>query len=300
MSRVRRFLPTAVAVALHMTLTVGLVLGWGPAVAVHSAVARLLVAAVAAFGLLLVLLSLIAFVQVMALRRAGRRATATVEGGDERTHFRFTDEDGETHVVSRPVVGVESRFHPGDEVPLLYSPRRPTTFVLDRVPDTWGGPLAFLVVGVIVLGAAAVFAFDLTRWKAFGPAAAVGVGGVSLALGLAVTARGLWFRQRAVRTVGVITGPERMGGRPTPSEIRQRVVEVEFADASGLTRCETTQMYAAAPEAYAVGRRVPVWYDPDRPRDVRTFGPWHWAGAVGMGVLGAAFLVRGVLLLGGM
>jgi hypothetical protein len=123
----------------------------GPVFTVHEWLA---IVVIGALGVFFVAVALVAFALVADLMLRGRRATAEVvsdagpTGGPE---FRFTDRDGRTHVVSGALVSCRSRFRAGERVPLVYLPRHPETFVLNRFRDKWGVPLLMLLLGLAVL-----------------------------------------------------------------------------------------------------------------------------------------------------
>jgi hypothetical protein len=129
--------------------------GFGPLLdpifAVHEWLAIVVVGALGAF---FVVVALVTFTLVVSLLLRGRRASAEVvsdAGPNGEPEFRFTDPDGHTHVVSGAVVSGSNRFQAGQRVELVYLPRHPGTFMLDRTWDKWGVPLLLLLLGVAVL-----------------------------------------------------------------------------------------------------------------------------------------------------
>lgn len=126
--------------------------GFGPMLdpifAVQDGIA---VAVIGALGIFFVAVALVAFGLVAHLLVRGRRATAEVVSDAAPTEFRFTDRDGQTRVVSGPLASSHSRFQAGQRVRLVYLPRQPETFILDRFRDKWGVPLVMLLLGLAVL-----------------------------------------------------------------------------------------------------------------------------------------------------
>lgn len=112
------------------------------------------VAVISTLSLFLLLVGLTAFGQVLILLWQGQQAWATVVADANptaRPRFQFTDQNGQTHVVSEPVLSFNSRFQPDQQVPLIYLPAHPETFFLNRYRDKWGTPLLFLLIGLILL-----------------------------------------------------------------------------------------------------------------------------------------------------
>jgi hypothetical protein len=165
----------AVVAALHwglrVYLLVGLVVlffwngpgpGFGP---VADAVFRVLYASVVVviglLGLGFVFTAAAGLVTMTRLTARGHRAAAAVVAGDgppDEPRFRFTDEDGREHTVGRPVSRVGGPPVDGQEVTVLYLPERPETFVVDRFADKWGAVLAVVLLGLVLVAAAAVTA----------------------------------------------------------------------------------------------------------------------------------------------
>jgi hypothetical protein len=125
--------------------------GFGPLSGLVFAIHEwLAISVIGTLGVLLVVVSLVAFSLVVSLLLRGCRAIAEVTS-ETVPEFRFTGRDGETHVVRGALVSWRSRFHKGQRVPLIYSAQRPETFVLDRFRDKWGVPLLMLLLGLVVL-----------------------------------------------------------------------------------------------------------------------------------------------------
>jgi hypothetical protein len=298
-----------------------------PVIAVRNRVGGWL--AVAVFGTLgtfLTAVALAGFAQVMALRLRGRRAMATVVEGTspaEKPQFQFTDANGRAHVVSGPVSAVNRGYGADQRVPLLYLPGHPDTFVVDRFADQWGPTLCVLVLGLLLLFPASVFAFGLepllTGAKRFGPVLFLAVGGTFAGLGFGFAVREVRFRLRAARAIGVVTDSRRGGvmpaierareeGRailtrlpdPAPGESEPWVITVEFEDAAEAKRRGYAEVYKVRGQrAYEIGDRVPVFYDPGQPVDLRVRTYWNWAAPLGVGMFGMVFVVVGLLLLSG-
>jgi hypothetical protein len=175
--------------------------------------------AIAVFGTLgtfFAVLALAGFVQMAVLLLRGRRAMATVTvdtGPCEKPLFEFADTDGRTHRVSEPVSRINREYGTGQQVPLIYLPGRPETFVINRFGDQWGVPLLLLVLGLILLLLTSVFAFSLetslARSKLFGPVLVLAVGGIFAGMGFGCAIREV--RLRAADAVGVVTDARRGG-----------------------------------------------------------------------------------------
>ncbi len=151
----------------------------------------------------------------------------------------------------------------------------------------------------------------------------LGGGGVLFLGATTLALRTLRFRQRASRALGVIIEAKqgewkraaierhRSEGRKV-SEIRRDPVAsdppapeslwsvtVEFEDAAGAKRQGTTEA-GSGRTSHKVGDRLPILYDPERPSVIRmdSFGGL-WGGPLLIGILGAAFLIVGLLLWSG-
>jgi hypothetical protein len=162
---------TAAVWIVQMLLFLAAIAGFrwlvGPFLALRDRVGAWL--ALVVFGILgtfLVLAALAAFLHVAVLLCWGRRVVATVApktspSGDPT--FQFSDPSGAPHIVSGPTVSATREYGTGQRVPLVYWPGRPQMFVVDRFGDTWGVPLFFFVLGLLILLPWSVFAFDLER-----------------------------------------------------------------------------------------------------------------------------------------
>ena len=74
---------------------------------------------------------------------------------------------------------------------------------------------------------------------------------------------------------------------------------IEFEDATG-ARQQGTIDAGAGKIPYEVGQRVPIWYDPKQPSAIRIDSFTElWGGPLLIGVLGASFIVFGLLLWSG-
>jgi hypothetical protein len=282
--------------------------------------------ALVVFGLLGTLLEVLAVagvIQVVVLLCWGRRTMATVVSDpspSEDPRFQFNDQNGQTHVVSGAVVSASRAYGAGQQVPLLYLPGRPETFVVDRFGDKWRVAIFFFVLGLLILLPWSVFTFALRRFitartAVFGPLIFVAVGGLFAALGLTAAVKGVRFRRRAARTAGVIVesksrrevwaerarkeGQKLLTELPAggPGESELWTITVEFADAAGTTRRATTEVSKAdGRQVYQVGDQQPILYDPERPWEIQTDAAWNWVGPLVVGVFGSAFVVVGLLL----
>jgi hypothetical protein len=273
-------------------------------------------------GTLLELIALAGMLQTVALHWRGRRAMATVVSAtnpSEDTRFQFSDPDGQTHIVSRPVMSVDREFGAGQQVPLIYLPGHPETFVVDKFGDKWGVPLLFFALGLLILLLWSVYAFGLqqyitTRASVFVPLIFCTVGGIFAAIGFTFFVKILRFRREALRTTGVIVasqsvrelraersrkeGNQVLTEAPTPSssECQRWTITVEFAEATGTARRANLDVSkAAGDQVYRVGDPQSVLYHPDRPWEIQIDASSTWIGPLLLGLLGAFFVVAGMI-----
>lgn len=142
-------------------------------------------------------------------------------------------------------------------------------------------------------------------------------GAASSVSAVALARREVRFRRRAARAAGVIR-ERKVDSVPNPDGGTSQLVTVtvEFDDATGTRVCATAPVVtgtslswrprAAAerrlfgPPDYAVGDVVPLWYDPDRPENIR-IDSWlnRWFGVLVMGILGVGFTIVGLVILTG-
>jgi hypothetical protein len=277
-------------------------------------------AVIGTIGALLVLLAVAAFVQMIVLVGLGRRATATVVPGDDPSDdskYQFADVTGRTHVVGEPVARFGTALHPGEQVPLVYLPGRPGTFVLDRFGDKWGVPFLLLGIGLLALIGPLVFVLDLgslisRRPQLFAPLMFFLVGGIFAVLGIFAVVKELLFRRKAARAVGVVVAVT-PGGIAASVERRRRegktiladmsdesrnlVITVEFEDAAGVKQEGTTEVSALSGRvSFGVGDRVPILYDPDRPWELRHFTHLNWSGPLLVGAVGTVGIAAGLFV----
>jgi hypothetical protein len=324
---VRRGWRARVVYLLGLLLVIAFAAGWLPLVILRvraNVAGWLAVVVIGALGVFFTLLALAGFAQMAYLLWVGRRVTATVVCETESSadpHFRFTDPNGETIQVRGPVSSVTRAYGAGEQVPLVYDPDHPATFVVDRFGDKWGLPLLLLGLGLICLLGPAIFLFDLSpfiarRLNLFAPLMFVLVGGFFAACGFTALVKGVRFRRRAARAVGVVVGSERGGlwpaierrraqGQkllnepppPGPGAADRRLITVEFEDAAGARHRGSAEVSGCPGRpGYEVGAPVPVRYDPARPWDIQTDTSWHWFGPLVVGVFGSVFVVVGLLI----
>ena len=167
------------------------------------------IAVFAALGALLLIAGAAGMLQMVLLLWRGRQTTATVVADTSRhknPKFRFTDDYGQTHVVSEAVQSWHRRYHADQQVTLVYLPERPEAFVVDRFADKWGILSFFFILGLIILFPCVLFMFGparfisvLGRVDILAPLVFLIFGAVMLTLGLALLRKTLRFRQRLPR-----------------------------------------------------------------------------------------------------
>jgi hypothetical protein len=122
----------------------------------------LAVTIIGTFGALLVLGAVVGSFQLAFLLCLGRRTTAIVVAETSPCHgpqFRFTDPEGQTHLVSEALARFGGSYDPGQQVPLIYLPGRPQTFMIDRFRDKWAPPLLLFTLGLLILTPCMAFVF---------------------------------------------------------------------------------------------------------------------------------------------
>jgi hypothetical protein len=284
----------------------------------------LAVAVIGPIAAVLVMAALAGLFQVAALVWRGRRTTATVvadTGPVGSPKFRFTDEEGQTHLVSKAVVSVQRALGAGQRVSLIYLPGHPETFVLDRFADKWGFLLLVFLVGLIPLFICLVLVFHLEQAIMdsgfFAPLLCLTVGGFFSALAFPAVVKTLRFRGTAVETVATITAAQRGGIWPAIERDRMEgvkalielpetdagepepwILSVEFEDATGAKRRGFAEVSRpAAQRAYEVGDPVPILYEPQRPWDAQTDTFLTWFGPLLVAGFAAALLIVGLFWL---
>jgi len=83
-----------------------------------------------------------------------------------------------------------------------------------------------------------------------------------------------------------------------PGESEPWVITVDFEDSMGARRQGYAEVHSSSGQRrYEVGDRLPVFYDPTRPADLRLRTFWNWAAPIGVGLFGTVFVVVGLLRL---
>ncbi len=293
--------------------------------AIGTVGAWLAVAVIGTIGALLLIVGVAGWLRMVVLLWRGWRTTATVAGDTspgEDPKFSFTDENGQTHVVSQAVASLKRKYHAGAEVPLIYLPERPETFVVDRFGDKWGILLFLLLLGLMLLLPCLAFVFGPPRFiftRAFATLAFLTFGVACMALGFVLAVRALRFQQRAAQAVAIISQAKRGGiqphidragkeGRkfltelppPEPGQPEPWIIRVEFEDLMGTKRQATALVSKpSAGRAYEVGEQVSILYDPECPWDIRIDTSLNWFGPFLLGIFGVAFLAAALVLWSG-
>jgi hypothetical protein len=271
-------------------------------------------------GGLLLLVGALALLQMVAIVWRGRRTIAMAVGdAAENPKFSFTDDTGQTRVVSKAVSSIRRQYHDGEDVPLVYLPDKPDTFVVDRFGDKWGIPLVLVAVGGLLLWPCLLFALGSLRQLltlTFVAVLFTAIGLICLSLGLTLTIRELRFRRRALPASARIreakcsatAAIERNEGEdrevltrlPRQRDDEPWTLLVEFDDFWGNKRQGRIQLASSPGQpGFETGGQVSILYDPDAPWDIRQGGASHWFGPLVLILIGLGFVAAGVVTASG-
>ena len=145
----------------------------------------------------------------------------------------------------------------------------------------------------------------------------IGVGGIACIGALALFIRDVRFRQRAIRSVGLVR-ERHVKSSPDPDGGSMQLVRVaiEYEDESGVRHQATSPIVSGGgiswgragqpgaagigPPECAVGDRVPILYDPAHPENIRIATAINrWFGIAVMAMVGAGLLATGLALANG-